>query len=83
MYDCHDDSTTNNTSYMRGFYIRKDIYKMAVCGKYDDSYLENTGGTEVIFYYKENRVDYEARRDAMNAIQVGNVKDCYNPDISH
>ena len=74
MHDCHDDSTTNNTSYMRGFYIRKDIYKMAVCGKYDDSYLENTGGTEVIFYYKENRVDYEARRDAMNAIKVENVK---------
>ena len=74
MYDCHDDSTTDNTASMRGFYIREDIYKMAVCGKYDKSFLETRGGTEVIYYYKENRVAYEARREAMNAFKVENVK---------
>ena len=74
MYDCHDDSTTDNTCWMRGFYIREDIYKMAVCGKYDDSYLEESGGTEVIYYYKEDRADYETRRGAMTAYQVENVK---------
>ena len=47
---------------------------MAICGKYDKSYLEESGGTEKIYFYKEDRVDYEARRTAMSAYQVENVK---------
>ena len=78
MYDCHDDSTTDNVSWMRGFYIRDDVYKMAICGKYDNSYLESGHGNEIIYYYQENRADYETRRDVMNAINVENVK--YNKD---
>ena len=74
MYDCHDDSTTDNTSYMRGFYLREDIYKMAVCGKYDNSFFLNESGLETIYFYRENRVDYEARKAKMNQAQVENVK---------
>ena len=74
MYDCHDDSTTDNTSWMRGFYTREDIYKMAICGKFDNSYLISESNLEVIYFYKEDRADYEARREAMNAVQVDNVK---------
>ena len=39
MYDCHDDSTTDNTSWMRAFYIREDIYQLEMCGKYDECYF--------------------------------------------
>ena len=74
MYDCHDDSTTDNTSWMRAFYIREDIYQMAVCGKYDESYFLRADNSEVNYFYREKRADYEARRDAMNAVQVENVK---------
>ena len=74
MYDCHDDSTTDNTSYMRGFYLREDIYKIAVCGKFDNSYFLNNNGGEINYFYGESRLDYEARREAMNAVQLENVK---------
>ena len=74
MYDCHDDSTTDNTSWMRGFYIREDIYKLAVCGKYDNSYFLSDSGLEVIYFYRENRSDYEVRKTKMNAAQLENVK---------
>ena len=70
MFDCHDDDTSDNTSYMRGFYIRKDVYKMAVCGKYSKSYLKDNN----IRMYTEDRSVYEARRDALNADPIDNVK---------
>ena len=42
MFDSHDDDTTDATSYMRGFYIKKDVYKLAICGKYFESYLSSS-----------------------------------------
>ena len=70
MFDSHDDDTTDNTCHMRGFYIRKDVYKMAVCGKYSNSYLSDN----YIRMYTEDRSDYEARKDALNADPIENVK---------
>ena len=70
MFDSHDDDTTDNTCHMRGFYIRKDVYKMAVCGKYSNSYLLDN----YIRIYTEDRSDYEARRNALNADPIENVK---------
>ena len=69
MYDAHDDDTTDNTSYMRGFYIKKDIYSLAICGKYSQSYLyDNT-----LKMYVEDRSDYEARKAILNADPIENV----------
>ena len=59
MYDAHDDDSTDNTSYIRGFYLKKDVYKIAVCGKYSGSVLTD------IQFYKENRSDYETRRNKL------------------
>ena len=59
MYDAHDDDSTDNTSYIRGFYLKKDVYKIAVCGKYSGSMLTD------IQFYKENRSDYETRRNKL------------------
>ena len=73
MYDAHDDDTTDNTCYIRGFYIQKDVYSLAVCGKYSKSYFEYSGGSEVLTFYKEDKTDYETRRNALNANQVKNV----------
>ena len=70
MFDAHDDDTSDNTSQMRGFYIRKDVYKMAVCGKYSKSYLSDN----IIRLYTEDRSVYEARRDALSADPIENVK---------
>ena len=74
MYDCHDDSSTDNTCYMRGFYLRKDIYKIAICGKYYQSYLFDS----TLKMCTEPRSIYEARRDKLNADPIENVK--YNAD---
>ena len=74
MYDCHDDSTTDNTSWMRSFYIREDIYSMAICGKYDDSYFLTEANQEVIYFYVEDQAYYEVRRDAASTYLVENVK---------
>ena len=70
MYDCHDDDTTDNTNYMRGFYLTKDVYKLAICGKYVYSYLYDS----TLNMYAEDRSDYEARKAAMNGDLIENVK---------
>lgn len=70
MFDAHDDDTSDNTSYMRGFYPRKDVYKIAVVGKYYQSYL----GSSTLLLYNEDGADYEARRSVKNAYPVEDVK---------
>ena len=69
MFDSHDDDSTDNVSYMRAFYIRKDVYTLAVCGKYYQSYLYDT----TLAMYTEQKASYEARRDALNANPITNV----------
>ena len=70
MYDCHDDNSTDNTSNIRGFYIKKDVYKLAIVGKYYKSYLRNND----ITFYSENKSFYENRRNALTAHPIENVK---------
>ena len=70
MYDCHDDNSTDNTSNIRGFYIKKDVYKLAVVGKYYKSYLRNND----ITIYSENKSYYDTRRNALNAHKIENAK---------
>ncbi len=74
MYDCHDDNTTDNTCYMRGFYVTKDVYKMAVCGKYGSSYLYDS----TLNIYTESQDDYETRKAMMTDSPITNV--VYKPD---
>ena len=69
MYDMHDDNTTDNTCQMRGFYIKKDVYQIAICGKYDKSSLK-----DLPYFYTESKAQYEARRDFLNAYPVKDVK---------
>ena len=69
MFDAHDDDTTDNVNYMRAFYIKKDVYKMAVCPKYFESYLYYSW----IKLYTEDKAVYEARRDALNTNPIENV----------
>ncbi|MBO7573722.1 MAG: YfhO family protein [Bacilli bacterium] len=69
MYDMHDDDSTDNTAHVRGFYLRKNVYKMAVCGKYDRSFFSNI--SEMHTEFKEY---YDARRDALNEYPIKNVK---------
>ena len=69
MFDAHDDDTTDNVSYMRGFYIRKDVYKLAICGKYYQSYLYYGA----LKFYAEEYNEYVNRRDALNANPVSDV----------
>ena len=71
MFDAHDDDTSDNTSYMRGFYIRKDVYRIAICPKYYQSYLYMDS---TLKFYIENYDDYALRRDALNADPIENVK---------
>ena len=70
MFDAHDDDTTDNVNYMRGFYIKKDVYTMAVCPKYYESWLYYS----TIQLYTEDLSIYEARRDTLNANLIENVK---------
>ena len=70
MMDGHDDDTTDNTSYMRGFYIKKDVYAMAVCGKYYQSHVRSYS----LSLFQENLSDYEARWNKLNAQPITNVK---------
>ena len=65
--DAHDDDSTDNVCYMRGFYLKKDAYKIAVCGKYSGSYLSN------LAFYQESYDDYAARRDVLNADPITDV----------
>ena len=70
MFDSHDDDSTDNVSYMRGFYIRDDVYSLAVCGKYYQSYLYDT----TLSMYQESKLAYEARRNKLNENPIDNVK---------
>ena len=70
MYDNHDDDTTDNTCYMRAFYLRKDVYKIGLVGKWYQSYLDD--GT--LKLYVEDRADYEARKTALFEYKIDNVK---------
>ena len=74
MYDMHDDDNTDNTSMMRGFYIKKDVYYLAVCGKYDNSFIINEYGNFNIAFYTEDQSLYEARRDALKDDSIKDVK---------
>ena len=69
MYDCHDDNTTNNTCYVRAFYIRKDVYRMAIAGKWSQSYLDDS----TLSYYVEDRAAYNARKELLLSNPVKNV----------
>lgn len=70
MFDAHDDDTSDNVSYMRGFYIKNDVYSLAICGKYYQSYLYDT----TLAMYTEDQSAYEARRDKLNEYPIENVK---------
>ena len=72
MFDAHDDDTTDNVNYMRAFYIKKDVYSIAVCPKYFESYLYYS--SDYIQLYTEDKSDYEARRDTLNTNPIENVK---------
>ena len=74
MMDAHDDDTTDNTAYMRGFYLRRDVYKIAVCGKYFESYLRDSD----IRLYTESQEDYNERMAKLAANPITDVK--YSPD---
>ena len=69
MYDAHDDDTTDNVAMMRGFYLRKDVYKIAVCGKYYQSYLDGN-----LKFYSESFDDYKDRRNTLSEYKIENVK---------
>ena len=82
MFDSHDDDTTDNVSYMRAFYIRRDVYSLAVCGKYYQSYLYDT----TLTMHSEVKESYEIRRDALNANPITNVtckKDKFTFDTNY
>ena len=70
MMDAHDDDNTDNTSNMRGFYVTEDVYRIAVMGKWYKSHI--TGGSFAL--YSQDISAYEARRDALNANPVTDVK---------
>ena len=74
MFDAHDDDTTDNTAMMRGFYLKKDVYKIAVCGKYYQSYVEDSS----IRIYSEAKEEYDARRNSLLAHPITNIT--YAPD---
>ena len=82
MFDAHDDDTTDNVNYMRAFYIKEDVYTMAVCPKYIESYLYSW----TIKLYTEEKAAYEQRRDALNANPIENVsyrKDKFTFDTNY
>ena len=70
MMDAHDDDTSDNTAYIRGFYITKDVYKLAVCGKYFESYTSDSN----IRFFSEDISDYRNRWDKLNANPVTDIK---------
>ena len=70
MFDAHDDDTTDNVAYMRGFYLRKDVYRIAICPKYYQSYLYMDS---TLKFFTESYDDYAIRRDKMNESLVENV----------
>ena len=70
MFDAHDDDTSDNVSYMRGFYIKNDVYSLAICGKYYQSYLYDT----TLAMYTETQTAYGNRRNKLNEGPIENVK---------
>ena len=70
MFDAHDDDTTDNVNYMRAFYIKKDVYSIAICPKYFESYLYYS----TIRLYTEDKADYVTRRNILNTNPIENVK---------
>ena len=70
MCDSHDDDTTDNTLPMRGFYVNQDVYTLAVCGKYQYSYLY----TNYYKMYYESKEDYVARKELISQNPIENVK---------
>ena len=70
MMDAHDDDTTDNTSYIRAFYLRKDVKAIAVCGKYFESYLRESS----LRLYTESKADYDYRMAALTANPITDVK---------
>ena len=70
MMDAHDDDTSDNTAYMRGFYITRDVYKIAVCGKYFESYTSDSN----IRLFAEDISEYRNRWDKLNANPVTDIK---------
>lgn len=70
MYDNHDDDTTNNTCYIRAFYLRKDVYRVAIVGKWYQSFISDAS----LKLYTEDRTDYETRKNNLLANPVTNVK---------
>ena len=70
MMDAHDDDTTDNTSYIRGFYLTRDVYQIAVCGKYFESYVTDSN----IRIYMESEEDYRSRWDTLTANPITDVK---------
>ena len=70
MMDAHDDDNNDNTSYLRGFYLTRDVYKIAACGKYFESYLSDSN----IRLYVESKDDYQTRMDALRANPITDVK---------
>ena len=70
MMDAHDDDTTDNTSYMRGFYVGRDCYALAVVGKYYQSHVRSYS----LSFYQEDITNYQARWNKLNAQPITNVK---------
>ena len=71
MFDAHDDDTTDNVNYIRAFYAKRDVYKIAVCPKYYKSFLDFK---YTIRLYTEDKDVYATRRDALNSNPIENVK---------
>ena len=69
MTDDHDDENTDNTSYMRGFYITKDVYRIAVMGKWRYSNLRDSD----IRLYTEYQENYENRVEALRANPITDI----------
>ena len=82
MFDMHDDDTTDNVNYIRGFYITKDVYSLAVCGKYYESFLYSS----TVKFYAETKDAYDARKNILNANPVENItyqKDKFTFDTNY
>lgn len=70
MMDAHDDDNTDVTTAMRAFYCTKDVYRVAVMGKWYKSHI-NPGE---MMLYKEEKSSYETRMNALDAGSIINVK---------
>ena len=74
MFDSHDDDTTDNTAQLRGFYIKKDVYQMAVCGKYGNSYFVKADGGEKLQLFIESQTAFEERATKVSSHPIENLK---------